>query len=335
MKRAILVVSFGTSHAETCAKTIEVIEREIRVNHPEYLVYRAWTSEVIRRKVEARDGVHVFSVKEALEHMRKDGITEIIVQPTFMIDGVENEWLLGELLAYANSPENKKVELLAVSDAGLEQRKTDAKEKKGNSRRENPPEHGIDITEEICRITVGTPLLTTQEDQNKVLDALLAEWQLQPDEFLLLMGHGSQNEANAVYEELNMVLERRGCRNIRIGTLHEFETSMNYIENRCDKEKVCTKEISVDQYAGGYFENVSDSHIYQRKYLQKIILAPFMIVSGSHAVHNMAGNQESSWKSRLEKAGFEVECVMRGLGEYPGIRNLIYAHLDTIVSDDL
>ena len=262
MKRAILVVSFGTSHSETCAKTIEVIEREIQGKYPEYLVYRAWTSEVIRRKVKARDGVRIFSVKEALKQMYEDGVKEIVVQPTFLIEGVESEKMLGELQDFVN---------VSTDAMGL------------------------------MRVVVGKPLLTTQEDQNKVLDALLAEWQLQSDEFLLLMGHGSQNEANAVYEELNMLLEQRGCRNIRIGTLHEFEKSIRYIE--------------------------------QQDHLQKIILASFMIVSGSHAVHNMAGNQESSWKSRLEKAGFEVECVMKGLGEYQEIRNLIYSHLDTIVSE--
>lgn len=296
MKRAVLVVSFGTSHAETCAKTIEVIEREIQEKYPEYLVYRAWTCEVIRRKVETRDGVHIFSVKEALGQIRKDGVTEIIVQPTFMINGVENEWLLGELLTYVNSPENKKVELLAVSGTGVDQRKTHSKEKKESNRGTNPAEYGSDITEETCKIAVGIPLLNSWEDQDKVLDVLLEEWQLQSDEFLLLMGHGSQNEANAVYEELNELLEQRGCRNIRIGTLHEFNAVMEDVENSC-----------------------------------KIILAPFMIVSGRHAAHNMAGNQAESWKCRLEQAGFEVECVMKGLGECAGIRRLICEHLNVVM----
>lgn len=297
MKRAILVVSFGTSHAETCAKTIEVIEREIQEKYPEYLVYRAWTCEVIRRKVEMRDGVYIPDIREALEQMRKDGVTEIIVQPTFMINGVENEGLLGELLAYVNSPENKNVELLTVPDAGQEQREMHSKEKKECIRRANPAEYGSDITEETCKIAVGIPLLNSGEDQGKVLDVLLEEWQLQSDEFLLLMGHGSKNEANAVYEELNELLEQRGCRNIRIGTLHEFNAVMEDVENSCGK----------------------------------IILAPFMIVSGSHAVHNMAGNQADSWKCRLEQAGFEVECVMKGLGEYAGIRRLICEHLSVVM----
>lgn len=44
-KKAILVVSFGTSFAETREKTIDAIEKEIADAFPDYQIYRAWTSK--------------------------------------------------------------------------------------------------------------------------------------------------------------------------------------------------------------------------------------------------------------------------------------------------
>ncbi|MBR6970567.1 MAG: sirohydrochlorin cobaltochelatase [Firmicutes bacterium] len=52
-----------------------------------------------------------------------------------------------------------------------------------------------------------------------------------------------------------------------------------------------------------------------------------MIVCGDHANNDMAGDEEDSWKSVFEKEGFEVECVMKGLGELKPIRDLIVEHL--------
>ena len=93
-ENAILVVSFGTSYTDACAKTIDKIEEEILDKYPEYEVYRAWTSEIIRRKIEKRDGIHTFSVKEALEQMKKDGIKKLVVQPTHILNGVENDTMI-------------------------------------------------------------------------------------------------------------------------------------------------------------------------------------------------------------------------------------------------
>ena len=60
-----------------------------------------------------------------------------------------------------------------------------------------------------------------------------------------------------------------------------------------------------------------------------------MLVSGSHVVHNMAGDQADSWKRRLQNAGFEVECVMKGLGEYEGIRAIIGEHLKAVIEKNV
>lgn len=46
----------------------------------------------------------------------------------------------------------------------------------------------------------------------------------------------------------------------------------------------------------------------------KVILRPFMIVAGDHAINDMAGPEEDSWKSVLTKEGYNVETKLEGLG---------------------
>ncbi|MPN52973.1 Sirohydrochlorin cobaltochelatase CbiKP [bioreactor metagenome] len=51
-----------------------------------------------------------------------------------------------------------------------------------------------------------------------------------------------------------------------------------------------------------------------------------MIVAGDHAKNDMAGDEEDSWKSAFEAEGYEVECVLNGLGQYKGIQEMIVRH---------
>ena len=91
MKKAILVVSFGTSYEETRKKTIDIIEKKIAEGFPEYTVYRAWTSKIIIKKLKERDNIHIYTVKEAIEKMMADGVTDLVIQPTHIINGIEND----------------------------------------------------------------------------------------------------------------------------------------------------------------------------------------------------------------------------------------------------
>ena len=59
---------------------------------------------------------------------------------------------------------------------------------------------------------------------------------------------------------------------------------------------------------------------------KRVVLRPLMIVAGDHANNDMAGDEEDSWKSVFEGAGYEVECVVEGLGQLPAIRELIVEH---------
>ena len=56
------------------------------------------------------------------------------------------------------------------------------------------------------------------------------------------------------------------------------------------------------------------------------MLAPLMIVAGDHAKSDMAGEGEESWKNQLQARGFDVIPVLKGLGEYPQVREMIAEH---------
>ena len=49
----------------------------------------------------------------------------------------------------------------------------------------------------------------------------------------------------------------------------------------------------------------------------KVLLVPFMLVAGDHALNDLAGEDADSWKSRLEKQGCTCYCILHGLGEIP------------------
>lgn len=51
-----------------------------------------------------------------------------------------------------------------------------------------------------------------------------------------------------------------------------------------------------------------------------------MIVAGDHANNDMAGDEEGSWKRAFEEAGYEVSCILRGLGELEKIRRIFIKH---------
>ena len=252
-KKAILVVSFGTSFHRTREKTIDRIEKDIEEAYPEYRIYRAWTSKMIIAKLLRRDRIQVPTVAEAVDQMIEDGITELIVQPTHVINGVENDLMKEDVL-----------------------RRRDAFES----------------------VAFGDPLLTSQDDNEAVIHAVMEEFpDLKEDEALVLMGHGTTHYANSIYAALDYTFKDLGYSRVFLGTVEAYP-SMESLK----------KQIR----ALGP---------------RRLILAPFMVVAGDHAIHDMSGEDEDSWRSQFEREGYEVACQMKGLGGYPGVRRIYLKHV--------
>ena len=256
-RKAILVVSFGTSYEATRKVTIEAIEKDIANAYPDYKLYRAWTSKMILAKLKKRDNLHINNVKEAMEEMIADGITDVIIQPTHVINGIENELMKEDALSYRES---------------------------------------------FHSIRFGTPLLTSEEDNQTVINAIAEEFSyLSEEEVLVLMGHGTTHYSNAIYAALDYAFKDKGHPNIFLGTVEAYPSMQSLMK-------------MIKAYAP-----------------QKVVLAPFMIVAGDHAKNDMAGDDPESWYSQFVQEGFQVETVLKGLGEYKGIRELFVKHVaDTL-----
>lgn len=99
-EKAILVVSFGCSTPSIREVTISQIEEDIKQVYKDYKVYTAFTSRRIRLKIYKQEQVVIQSVPQALETMIAQGIKEIVIQPTFIIKGVQYDEMKREAEKY-------------------------------------------------------------------------------------------------------------------------------------------------------------------------------------------------------------------------------------------
>ncbi|MEW5723160.1 MAG: sirohydrochlorin cobaltochelatase [Thermodesulfobacteriota bacterium] len=153
------------------------------------------------------------------------------------------------------------------------------------------------------RIEVGEPLLFTSEDVGKTMAAILANLpaERKPDEAVVLMGHGTHHPADAFYPALQYYFWKKDP-HIFVGTV---EGAPSLAEVREELEK---------------------------RGLKKVWLLPFMSVAGDHALNDLAGPEEDSWKSILTKAGLTCVPVLKGTAEYEEIVDLWVGHLEVALS---
>lgn len=250
--RAVLVVSFGTSHRETRKKTIGAIEQQLRETFSGWEVRRAFTSSIILRVLEKRDGLRIHNVPEALEALEQEGFTRVVLQPTHVLSGQEFDKMRDQATAFCGRFQS---------------------------------------------IAIGAPLLTESRDYEDVCRAILKQFPgFSKRDGLVLMGHGTGHFADAAYGTLNCRFRELGYENVFVGTVEGYPDL-----------KAVLKRVTA----------------YGPK---RVSLMPLMVVAGDHAVNDMAGDQENSWKSAFEREGFNVECILKGLGELEEIRDIYVRH---------
>lgn len=140
-------------------------------------------------------------------------------------------------------------------------------------------------------IRIGNPLLYTPEDFEKVTEALLKEYIEKSD--YVFVGHGTSTPITASYAMMDYMFKANGHPNYHVGTVEAYPT----------------------------FDNVVAQ--LKAKKAKRVTLVPFMFVAGDHANNDIAGD----WKTDLEKEGFKVDVVMKGLGQYDAIQDLFIEHL--------
>lgn len=273
MDTAILLVSFGTAVKETRKKTLDAIESEIRSTFPSALLSHAWTSRILREKVREQEGLVIPALSEALTALVDRGVRSLFVLPTFVADGTEYRQMVQEVQTYSHLFDAVQIAAPLLG--------------------ENPES-----------ISDQNAILSWKEQIAKpIISSLLEELPSCPeDELLVFMGHGTSNDNDLCYVQLNDSFHALGYTNVFIKTMKSAAALDGILE------------------------------IAKFRKIRKITLAPFMIVAGGHALKDMSGDNETSWKSRLEAEGFSVHCLIKGLGEYRGIRRIFISRIGQTVS---
>ncbi len=148
-------------------------------------------------------------------------------------------------------------------------------------------------------VALGKPLLSEQEDFEKIAEAMAKDVKPLTDErtAAVFMGHGTEAKANQVYSKLQKEMRKQGYDRCYIAAV-EAEPKLSDILPAL-KKSGCGK----------------------------VVLQPLMIVAGDHAANDMAGDDEDSWKSMLEREGFSVRCVLKGMGQIQEVREVFLRHI--------
>lgn len=201
-KKAIIVTSFGTSYNETRQKTLDRIEGDIAKNFPDWDVRRAYTSKMVIKKLANRDGMIVDYIDKAIERLIDEGYTDVIVQPTLIMNGIEYEDIVRISKGYRDSFNMLSVGAPLLSDE------------------EDFDEMTQIITEDI------------RADANSLSGS---------EPLLVLMGHGTEHYANGAFPELYLKLQLGGHRDVAVTTVEgfpRFEDLGKMIEGHDGKDAV-------------------------------------------------------------------------------------------------
>ena len=93
MKKAILAVSFGTTFLDTLEKNIAAIESDLAAAFPDRVLRRAFTSGMVIRRLKEQRGLDIDNVTQALERLRREGFSDVVVQATHVMNGDEYDKL--------------------------------------------------------------------------------------------------------------------------------------------------------------------------------------------------------------------------------------------------
>ena len=145
---------------------------------------------------------------------------------------------------------------------------------------------------------LAEPLLSSSKDRRAIAQAIVDEFSnLDDEDALLLMGHGSGLGDNKVYKSVQDELHALGRPHFYVATVEGTPTLDDVIP------------------------------LIEASGAKCVYLAPLMIVAGDHAKNDLAGEGEDSWASRVSARGLKAEAVLKGLGEYPGVHQLVCDHV--------
>lgn len=156
---------------------------------------------------------------------------------------------------------------------------------------------------EYMKIQIGAPLMCSIADIRQMASALMSLVDIPAiDEAIVWIGHGTGQEVDATYNLLEDMLHDMGWNQVYVGTI---------------KGKPAFSDVLCKLQANSK--------------IRKVRLHLLMVTVGMHAEKDIAG-QKHSWSAWLQEKGYQVSCVLHGLGECTEIRNLWIQHALTAKS---
>lgn len=189
----ILVVSFGTSFNDSRVADIKGIEDALQEAYPDWSVRRAFTAQIIINHVQARDGECIDNMDQALERAVKNGVKNLVVQPTHLMHGAEYDELMEAVEAYQDQFESVKVAEPLLGEVGDDATVINADK------------------EAVAKAITAEAVETAGYDS---LDAAKEEGVA-----FVFMGHGTSHTAKVSYSQMQTQMKALGYENVFIGTV--------------------------------------------------------------------------------------------------------------------
>jgi sirohydrochlorin cobaltochelatase len=163
----------------------------------------------------------------------------------------------------------------------------------------------------FAKIALGRPALGTvgprydyTKDLEKALKTLGDDAELAKKEkaALVYMGHGNEHWPSGIYAEAQKMMQ---------ALYPDVKTYIGVVEGF----------PGIDEVVEALAEAKSKSKT------RRVVLKPFMIVAGDHALNDMAGDDEESWKSVLSAKNYQVVPVLKGLGSNDAFARIFVNHV--------
>ena len=166
------------------------------------------------------------------------------------------------------------------------------------------------------KLAVGKPLLSDDTDFCTMADAVLRNLSApEPDTAVVLMGHGNEKKTRHIPE--NTKAEIMSARDIQDNAVF---AGLQQSLRKAGADNYFVATVEGEPEIGDILPMIKE------RGFRKVILAPFMVVAGDHARNDLAGEDEDSWKNIFTRSGFQVETVLRGIGEWEEVQDLFAAH---------
>lgn len=205
-------------------------------------------------KTLAKRGIKKLYISQALDSLKALGCNKLVVQSTMLLDGVMTEMLRTEVVKVKN---------------------------------------------DFRSVSVVRPLLYSVDDCQTMIEmltkSLLADKSVATKKSqVVLVGHGSDSPANAMYSQIDYLLKAEGKSSWHVGTIEGFPKREN-VEQQLKNSKN-----------------------------KNVILVPLLYIAGNHQKEDIDG----VWKTQLQTKGYHVDVFGKGIGEMTEIQNMIIGKID-------